>query len=79
MNIEARLAKLEAIKDIRYIKGLPLRPRGMSDTDYEQAIINKRRELGLQDSEQIALLELCMQKAKTPNGITSFERSSYEY
>lgn len=72
MSIEARLTKLEAIKDTKHKKGLPLRPLGMSDTDYEQAIINKRKELGLKDNEHIGLLDLCMRTVKNPDGTTSF-------
>lgn len=72
MSIEARLTKLEAIKNPKASEGLPLRPIGITDKEYEQAIIDKRQELGLKDNEHIGLLDLCMQKVKNPDGTTSF-------
>ena len=78
MNLQQRLHQLEYKTATKASEGLPLRPMGMSDTDYEQAIIDKRQELGLKDNEHIGLLDLCMQKVKNPDGTTSFVFSDVE-
>lgn len=72
MSIQARLSKLEAIKQTKASEGLPLRPLGLTDKQYKQAMADKRQELGLKDSEHLNLLDLCMQTVKNPDGTTSF-------
>jgi len=72
MNIDQRLYKLETITATKANEGLPLRPLGMSDKDYEQAMADKRQERGLKDSEPLGLLDLVVQTVKNPDGTTSF-------
>lgn len=59
MSLQQRLLKLELKSNQPASEGLPLRPLGMSDDEYNQAIIDKRRELKLKDNEQLSMLSLC--------------------
>lgn len=58
MNIQARLYKLENLTTAEPSKGLPLRPEGLSDEQYQQAIVDKRRELELAPEQPIPILAL---------------------
>lgn len=53
-------------KTARYnvAKGKPLRPLNMTDEEYSKAVANKRRELGLQDDQEINILALVTDEPK---------------
>lgn len=58
MNIQARLYRLENNHSQEPNTGLPLRPDGLSDEQYQQAIEDKRAELGLAPNQPIPILAL---------------------
>lgn len=63
MSIKSLSNKLERLGDSvgagKISTARPIRPLGMSDAEYEQAIKKRRKELGLRDNESLHLLALC--------------------
>ena len=59
MNIESRLYRLENQIGSEPSKGLPVRPFGLTDEQYEQAVADKRKELGLTPNQIIPIMALC--------------------
>lgn len=63
MSIRSLSNKLERLEDRSGARKVsiarPVRPLGMSDAEYEQAIKKRRKELGLRDSEDLPILSLC--------------------
>jgi len=55
MNITARLHRLESQPNSKPAKGLPVRPEGMSDSDYMQTIKDLRKKYG---NKEIPIMEL---------------------
>jgi hypothetical protein len=59
-NLKNRVIKLEdRAGTSRVSTARPIRPLGMSDSEYEQAIKKRRKELGLRDSQDLPILALC--------------------
>lgn len=63
MSIKGLSNKLERLENragtSKVSTARPIRPLGMSDAEYEQAIKKRRKELGLRDNESLHLLALC--------------------
>lgn len=63
MSIKSLSNKLERLGDSvgagKVSTARPIRPLGMSDAEYEQAIKKRRKELGLRDSQDLPILSLC--------------------
>ena len=59
MNIDNRIYRLENTIGIKPATGLPIRPDSLTDAEYEQAIADKRKELGLTPAQPIPIMALC--------------------
>lgn len=63
MSIKSLSNKLERLGDSvgasKVSTARLIRPLGMSDAEYEQAIKKRRKELGLRDSQDLPILSLC--------------------
>lgn len=61
MNLNTRLTKIETINSVTNTQhqGEPVRPIGMTDQEYLEAVKAKRIELGLKPSEPIPIMAIC--------------------
>lgn len=74
MRLHTRLTKLESTTAAMTTEhaGKPVRPHGMSDSDYAAAIKAKRQELKLQPSDPLPILSLI-----DVNGISTSDNYKY--
>lgn len=61
MKIQARLHRLENNTSQELNTGLPIRPEGFTDEQYQQAITDKRTELDLAPNLPLPILALTME------------------